>query len=60
MEDRETIADQVCLLVRVIILQIIIARHQQLTPVIPATQQAKIRRMVLEASPRQIVHETLS
>jgi hypothetical protein len=31
-----------------------------LTPVILATQEAEIRKIVFEASPGQIVHETLS
>jgi hypothetical protein len=29
-------------------------------PVIPATQEAEIRRIVVESQPRQTVHETLS
>jgi hypothetical protein len=33
---------------------------QQLIPVIPATQEAKIRRIVDQSHPRQIVQETLS
>jgi hypothetical protein len=35
-------------------------RHQRLTPVIPATQEAEIRRIVVQSQPRQIVLETLS
>jgi hypothetical protein len=31
-----------------------------LTPVIPATQEAEIRRIVVQSQPRQIVHETPS
>jgi hypothetical protein len=31
-----------------------------ITPVIPATQEAKIRRMQFKASQGKIVHETLS
>jgi hypothetical protein len=31
-----------------------------LTPVIPATQEAQIRRIVFQSQPGQIVHETLS
>jgi hypothetical protein len=39
-----------------------IKRHYQtrLTPVILATQEAEIRRIVVRSQPRQIVHETLS
>jgi hypothetical protein len=33
---------------------------QWLTPVILATQEAEIRRIVVQSQPRQIVHETLS
>jgi hypothetical protein len=36
------------------------ARHQWLTSVILATQEAEIRRIEVEASPSQIVPETLS
>jgi hypothetical protein len=36
------------------------ARRRWLTPVILATQEAEIRKILIEASPRQIVHETLS
>jgi hypothetical protein len=35
------------------------ARRQQLTPVILATQEAEIRRIVVQSQPRQIVCETL-
>jgi hypothetical protein len=35
-------------------------RYWWLTPVIPATQEAEIRRTVILSQPRQIVHETLS
>jgi hypothetical protein len=31
-----------------------------LTPVIPATQEAEIRKTEIQSQPRQIVHETLS
>jgi hypothetical protein len=31
-----------------------------LTPIIPATQEEEIRRMVVQNQPRQIVHKTLS
>jgi hypothetical protein len=31
-----------------------------LTPVIPATQEAEIRRITVQSQPRAIVHETLS
>jgi hypothetical protein len=31
-----------------------------LTPVIPATQEAEIRRMMVPSQPSQIVHKTLS
>jgi hypothetical protein len=33
---------------------------QWLTPVIPATQEADIRRIIVQSQPGQIVHETLS
>jgi hypothetical protein len=36
-----------------------LTRHWWLTPVIPATQEAEIRRIVVQSQPRQIVHETL-
>jgi hypothetical protein len=36
------------------------ARHQWLTPVILATQEAEIRRIEVRSQPGQIVHETLS
>jgi hypothetical protein len=36
------------------------ARCQWLTPVIPATQKAEIRRITVQSRPGQIVHETLS
>jgi hypothetical protein len=35
-------------------------RHQWLTPVILATQETEIRRIMVRSQPRQIVHETLS
>jgi hypothetical protein len=31
----------------------------QLTPVIPATQEAEIRTIEVQSQPKQIVHETL-
>jgi hypothetical protein len=31
------------------------ARHQWLTPVIPAIQKAEIRRITVQSQPRQIV-----
>jgi hypothetical protein len=34
--------------------------RQCLTPVIPATQEAEIRRITVQRQPGQIVHETLS
>jgi hypothetical protein len=36
------------------------ARRQWLTPVILATQEAEIRRIVVPSQPGQIVHQTLS
>jgi hypothetical protein len=36
------------------------ARHWWLTPVILATQEAEIRRIVVRNQPEQIVKETLS
>jgi hypothetical protein len=33
---------------------------EAITPVIPATQKAEIRRTSVRSQPRQIVHETLS
>jgi hypothetical protein len=35
-------------------------RHQRLTPVILATQEAEIRRIMVQSQPKQIVLETLS
>jgi hypothetical protein len=37
-----------------------IARHQWLTSIILATQEAEIRRIAVQSQPGQIVHETLS
>jgi hypothetical protein len=37
-----------------------LTRHQWLTPVILATQEAEIRRMAVQGQPGQIVQETLS
>jgi hypothetical protein len=37
-----------------------LARHQWLTPVILAIQEAEIRRIVVRSHLGQIVHETLS
>jgi hypothetical protein len=39
---------------------ILVDRSQWLTPVIPATQEAEIRRIAVLNQPRQIVHKTLS
>jgi hypothetical protein len=36
------------------------ARHWWLVPVMLATQEAEIRRIMVQSHPRQIVHETLS
>jgi hypothetical protein len=36
------------------------AQQWWLTPVIPATQEAEIRRITVQSQPRQIVHKTLS
>jgi hypothetical protein len=37
-----------------------LARHRWLTPIILATQEAKIRRISVPSQPRQVVCETLS
>jgi hypothetical protein len=37
-----------------------VARHQWLTPVILAAQEAEIKRITVQSQPSQIVHETLS
>jgi hypothetical protein len=36
------------------------ARYQWLTPVILATEEAEIRRTVVQSHPRKTVHKTLS
>jgi hypothetical protein len=36
------------------------ARHQWLTPIILATQEAEVRRISVQSQLRQIVHKTLS
>jgi hypothetical protein len=36
------------------------ARGQRLKPVILATQEAEIRKTMVQSQPRQIVHKTLS
>jgi hypothetical protein len=36
------------------------ARHQWLTTIILATQEAEIRRIEIQSQPEQIVHKTLS
>jgi hypothetical protein len=40
--------------------EICMCRHWWLTPVIPATQEAEIRRVMVRSQPAQIVHKTLS
>jgi hypothetical protein len=35
-------------------------RHQWLTPIILATQEAEIRRIIVQSQPGQVVCETLS
>jgi hypothetical protein len=42
------------------ILSIFSADHQWLMPVIPATQEAEIKRITVRSQPGKIVHETLS
>jgi hypothetical protein len=37
-----------------------ISGHQWLTPIILVTQEAEIRRIVVQSQPRQIVCETIS
>jgi hypothetical protein len=37
-----------------------VARHRWLTSVIPATQEAEIRRLTVQSQPGQIVFKTLS
>jgi hypothetical protein len=37
-----------------------LAGHWWLAPIILATQEAEIRRIVAQSQPRQIVHKTLS
>jgi hypothetical protein len=37
-----------------------LARRQWLTPVILATQEAEIRRILVQSQPRQVLRETLS
>jgi hypothetical protein len=41
-------------------LEVVLARHWWLTPVILAIQEAEIRRIMVQSQPRKIVHETLS
>jgi hypothetical protein len=43
-----------------VLLKRVECRHQWLTPVILATQEAEIRRIEVQSQPRQIVHEPLS
>jgi hypothetical protein len=43
-----------------IILKIISGGNRRLTPVILATQEAEIRRIMVQSQPGQIVHETPS
>jgi hypothetical protein len=38
----------------------LLARHQWLIPVILATQEAEIRRLMVQSQPVQKVHETIS
>jgi hypothetical protein len=42
------------------ILKDTVARCWWLTPVILATQEAEIRRIIVQSQPRQTVHETLA
>jgi hypothetical protein len=37
----------------------VLVGHQWFTPVILATQEAEIRRIMVPSQPRQIVHKTL-
>jgi hypothetical protein len=40
--------------------KLVVAGHQRLTAVILATQEAEIRRIVVQSQPGQMFHETLS